>query len=865
MIVDSFNALRPLAGTSARFYDLTAAEQAGAGPLHQLPFSIRVLVENILRHEDGRAVLADHVRALATGDHGAAIPFIPERVLLQDASGIPVLADMITLRERAERDGIDPASVSPRRRMDLVVDHALEIDVAARPDAAVRNLELEYRRHADRYRFLRWAQSRFPTLRVVPPGIGICHQLNLEVLADVVSAGGHDCPDIARFDSVVGTDSHTTMINALSVVGWGVGGIEATAAALGQPILLPVPAVVGVRLTGTLRPGVLATDLALTLASRLRAHGVVQRIVEFHGPGLVNLSVPDRGTIANMAPEYGATMAYFPADERTLTYLADTGRPESTLTIARAYLTAQNMLHAPELSPPRYDEVLHLDLGEVERMMAGPSRPHQTFAVSELPASAPFFRSADSDTLRDGDVVIAAITSCTNTSNPKAMIAAGLLARNAVERGLTRAPWTKTSLTPGSRATADLLQSAGLQNALDQLGFHVTGFGCGTCMGNSGPLGAGVTEQIHQHALSVAAVLSGNRNFPGRVHPDVAHSYLASPPMVVAMAIAGRTSISFPNEPIATGLDGKPVLLEEIWPTDAEIDEAFRHNAERAPDHVKPLPLTTTEWQSLPHPVGDTYPWDDESGLIRRPPFTDPALARPVVTGDIRAARPLLVLGDGITTDHISPVARILPDSPAGQWLARQGVAADEFGSYSARRLNHDVMLRGGFANPRLVNKLAPGKPGPWTRVLPDGEILPVHEAAGVYANRGVPTVVVAGHSYGAGSARDWAAKVTRLLGVHAVIAQSFERIHRTNLVALGVLPVECPQLSPVDLIGDEEIEIIGLTAGLGVQTPLLVKIHSATSGERVFDARARIDTAVEAEWIRAGGLIAHFHGFATT
>lgn len=561
-------------------------------------------------------------------------------------------------------------------------------------------------------------------------------------------------------------------------------------------------------------------------------------------------------------------MAYFPADERTLAYLATTGRRESTLTIARAYLTAQNMLHTPELSPPRYDELLHLDLAEVERTMAGPSRPHQTFAVSELPANAPISRSTDSGALRDGDVVIAAITSCTNTSNPpKAMIAAGLLARNAVERGLTRAPWTKTSLTPGSRETADLLQSAGLQNALDQLGFHVTGFGCGTCMGNSGPLDAGgVTEQIHQHALSVAAVLSGNRNFPGgRVHPDVAHSYLASPPMVVAMAIAGRTSISLQDEPIATDRDGNPVLLEEIWPTDGAIEAVVRRNAERARNHVKPLPLTTAKWQSLPHPVDDTYTWDGEAGMIRRPPFTDPALTRPVVNGDILAARPLLVLGDGITTDHISPVARILPDSPAGQWLTERGVAPDDFGSYSARRLNHDVMLRGASPTRDSRTNSLPARPAhgrgcsltersfPFMRqptsTRTGGEYLPWSSQALLRGGRICPGLGSESHS------PPWHSSGHRPeLRTHPP-----HKSRRPGCVASRVSTTVTRRL-----IGDEEIEIIGLTAGLGVRTPVLVKIRDATGGERMFDARARIDTSVEAEWIRAGGgLIAHSRGLA--
>ncbi|GGL14098.1 aconitate hydratase AcnA [Nocardia jinanensis] len=861
MTVDSFHALRRLPGTTAQFFDLGAAEKAGAGALHRLPYAIRVLVENALRHEDGRTVGADHIRALATGDRSVSIPFTPERVLLQDASGIPVLADMITVQERAAADGIDPGAVSPRKRMDLVVDHALELDIAGTSDAATTNLALEYDRHADRYRFLRWAQSRFPTLRVVPPGLGICHQLNLEVLADVVSADGPGPGALARFDSVVGTDSHTTMINALSVAGWGVGGIEATAAALGQPILIPVPAVVGVRVTGVLRPGILATDVALTLTSMLRAHGVVARIVEFHGPGLAGLSVPDRGTLANMAPEYGATMAYFPADERTLAYLATTGRPEATVTLARAYLTAQGMLYTSELPAPEYDEVLELNLSEVQRTMAGPSRPHQTFAAAGLAETVPRpgpEDAGDTGRLRDGDVVIAAITSCTNTSNPKAMVAAGLLARNAVARGLTRAPWTKTSLTPGSRRTADLLHAAGLQSALDDLGFTVAGFGCGTCMGNSGPLDTGITEQINEHSLSVAAVLSGNRNFPGRIHPDVTHSYLTSPPMVVAMAIAGRTSIAFPDEPLAFDRHGRPVLLDEIWPSDEEIAAVVECDEKRSLTHVELLPVTTPEWESLPRPEGNHYDWDSETGLIRRPPFADTALTRPVATGDILSARPLLLLGDGITTDHISPVARILSESPAGRWLAERGVPPEKFGSYSARRLNHDVMVRGGFANPRLENRLTPGEQGPWTRLMPEGDIVPVHEAAANYAAREVPTVVVAGHSYGAGSARDWAAKVTRLLGIHAVIAQSFERIHRTNLVAMGIVPVECPDLSPADLDGSEQFDITGLAAGPDLRTPVQVTVRTATGAEHRFDAHARIDTPVEADWIRAGGLIAH-------
>ncbi|WP_134667730.1 MULTISPECIES: aconitate hydratase AcnA [unclassified Amycolatopsis] len=836
MTLDSFRALRPLPG-GTRFFSLPAAEANGAGPLARLPYSTRVLAENVLRHENGRTVTAEHVRALARRDTAAAIPFHPERVLLQDASGIPVLADLVALAERAAGLGLDPASVAPRKRMDLVVDHALELDTAGSPLAAATNLDREYARHAGRYRFLRWAQTRFPGLRVVPPGIGICHQLNLEVLADVVTPG-----PLAGFDSVVGTDSHTTMINGLSVAGWGAGGIEATAAALGEPLYLRVPEVVGVRLTGTVRPGVLATDVALTLAALLRTHGVVQRIVEFHGPGLAGLAVPDRATIANMAPEYGATMAYFPADTRTLDYLSATGRPAGPV---RDYLAAQGMLYGAE---PDYDDVIELDLATVDRTLAGPSRPHQPLRPADLydPAAA---RPGSGD-LPDGAVVIAAITSCTITSNPRAMAAAGLLARNAVARGLAVAPWTKTSLTPGSQATADLLATAGLQPALDELGFQVAGFGCGTCMGNSGPLRPDVARQIEARDLAVSAVLSGNRNFPGRIHPDVRNAYLASPPLVVAFALAGRTTIDLDREPLGTARDGNPVLLADLWPAEADIDAAA---ALASPGAFSPM--TTDRWQRLPHPDEENYQWEDETGTIRRPPFADAEIARPVREGDIRGARPLLVLGDGITTDHISPVSRILPDSAAGQWLAERGVAREDLGTYSSRRLNHEVMLRGGFANPRLRNELAGERPGGWTRLLPDGDLVPVHVAAAAYAERGTPAVVVAGHSYGAGSARDWAAKVTRLLGVQAVLARSFERIHRTNLVALGVLPVECPELGAFD--GSEEFDVLGLEHGPLVNAPLTVVVRRGGRAVSEHPAVARVDTGAEDEWMRAGGLLA--------
>ncbi|WP_063041639.1 aconitate hydratase AcnA [Nocardia pseudovaccinii] len=820
------------------YFSLPAAEQAGAGPLQQLPYATRVLVENVLRHENSSTVTADHVRALVARDTAVSVPFFPQRVLLQDASGLPVLADMVTLAERAEELGRDADSVAPQRRMDLVVDHALELDAWSTPTAAAANLKREYRRHADRYQFLRWAQQRFPQLRVVPPGVGICHQLNLETLADVIS----DAP-LAAFDTVVGTDSHTTMINGLSVVGWGVGGIEATAAALGEPILLRIPEVVGVRLTGTVRPGVLATDIALTLTALLREYGVVQRIVEFYGPALSSLSVPDRATIANMAPEYGSTMGFFPADHRTLDYLATTGRPHQPV---EAYLSAQGMLYSSE---PDYDDVIEFDLGTVERVIAGPSRPHQVGPIAALGRRDV---NVGVGMPAEGAVVIAAITSCTNTSNPRAIAAAGLLARNAAARGLTTAKWTKTSFTPGSRSTAELLSGSDLQGHLDRFGFHIAGFGCGTCMGNSGPLSPEVTRAIQSREIRTSAVLSGNRNFPGRIHPDVTDAYLASPPLVVAFAIAGRTTIDLDREPLGLGDNGEPVMLSDIWPSQQDIDSTIRdfgHQPTRDPDLTS---RAQHHWDEIPYPAGPRYTWQGDTGTIRRPPFADAPLCRPVVTGDILRARPLLILGDDITTDHISPVSRISPMSAAGAWLHQSGVPATELGTYSSRRLNHDVMLRGGFANPRLRNKLI-DRDGGWTRLLPDGEAMPVHAAAAEYRRRGVATVIVAGQSYGAGSARDWAAKVTRLLGIKAVIAAGFERIHRTNLVAMGILPIECGGLSEIDA---DQFDILGLNPARTVNAEVTV---IARRGEKIVHTakgHTRVDTATENEWLRAGGVI---------
>lgn len=878
MKLNSFDCLQPLPeqpGTS--FLSLATAQRHGAGKLDSLPYSIRVLAENLLRHEDGQTVTIDHIRALTDRNLDLSIPFTPERILLQDASGIPVIADILTLQERAADTGLDPKSVAVQRRMDLVIDHAMELDESGTAGAFTNNLEHEYRRHEGRYRFLRWAQDRIPNLRVVPPGIGICHQLNLEVLADVVQLHRDDGAAIAGFDTLVGTDSHTTMINALSVLGWGVGGIEATAAALGQPIILRVPQVIGIKLTGKVQPGVLATDIALTLAALLRTHGVVQKIIEFHGPGLASLPVPDRATMANMAPEYGATMAYFPADRRTIEYLEETGRPKSTVALVQSYLQAQAMLYTEHTTAPEYAEVIDFDLSTVQRTIAGPSRPDQAIHPRDIPTDvlpprqSPREKLSAEDEQRDGMIVIASITSCTNTSNPRTMVTAGLVARNARSHGLEIPWWVKTSLTPGSRSAADLLTASGLQESLDELGFHVAGFGCGTCMGNSGPLVATVSEQLQSTGTSAVAILSGNRNFPGRIHPDVTQTYLASPPLVVAAALSGWISDVIESDVLGKTPAGDTVTLADLWPTENEIDSIIEQFGRTALQRGAAASLTTDRWTDLPHPTGDAYPWDDEAGSIRRPPFTEPQITTPLLAGNLLGAKALLVLGDAVTTDHISPVSRITSRSEAGRWLAERGVKSKDFGSFSSRRLNHEVMLRGGFANPHIENLLVPERTGGWTRVSSPSPVdapsepMPVHVGAEYYAERGISAIVVAGHSYGAGSARDWAAKVTRMLGISAVIARSFERIHRTNLVAMGVIPIECPDLDPNELDAEDEIDIIGL-AGVEYDIEGAVDVVIRRSGRtpRTYGGRIRVDTDIEMNWVRRGGIIPHLLSKAT-
>ncbi len=860
--IDSFACLAPLPGVAnTRYVSLRHAEVAGAGPLSQLPYSLRVLAEHLLRREDGRSITRGDIEALGQwvgrGSSTHSVSLYPARILMQDSAGIPVLADLTALDEAVRDSGGNPASVAPRLPMDMVVDHAVEVDEWASSQAMAVNLGKEFERHGDRYRFLKWAAGRFPGLRVAPPGVGICHQLNLEVIAELVRGEFlEDGSTLAGFDSVLGTDSHTTMVNGLSVFGWGVGGIEAMAALLGEPVVMRIPEVVGVRLNGQLRPGAQATDLALALTAELRKRDLVQKFVEFCGAGLDALSVPDRATVANMAPEYGATMGYFPPDAQTIDYLRGTGRSEANVARAETFLRAQGIFRDTGSPEPTFTDIIDFDLGSVGAIVAGPSRPHQKNTLSEVPATLP--RRGSSARLDEGSVVIAAITSCTNTSNPRALLAAGLLARNAVARGLKVPSWTKTSFAPGSRVASQLLADSGLQDSLDRLGFQVVGHGCTTCMGNSGPLPSEVQSAISERGLSVSAVLSGNRNFEGRIHPAVRQSYLASPALVVAYALAGTMNIDLSRDLVGTDTSGQPVTLANLWPSVDEVEDCLQRSNQptRFLENRQAWLVGTPAWDALEPLDSERYPWEGEAGFIRKPPFLDIELREPQLLGDLTGARPLVVLHDGTTTDHISPVSRIPPDSAAGRWLLEHGVAAARHGSYSARRLNHDVMLRGGFANPRLRNLLVPGIEGGLTRLLPGDEVMPIHEAAADYRRRAIPAIVIAGSGYGAGSARDWAAKVTRLLGVRAVIARSFERIHRANLIAFGVLPLQYGPEITFALDGSEQFDILGLPDALRPGGLVELVVRKGYDVRHVW-LQCRIDTDVEAQWLRAGGVLA--------
>jgi aconitate hydratase len=843
--------------------------------LAKLPFSLRILLENLLRCEDGRFVRPDDIRALANWAPGAAekeIAFMPARVLLQDFTGVPAVVDLATMREAIQRMGGNPRLINPLFPAELVIDHSVQVDNFGSANAFGLNAELEFQRNIERYAFLRWGQTAFQNFKVVPPDTGICHQVNLEYLARVVCAMPSGSRVEAYPDSVVGTDSHTTKVNALGVFGWGVGEIETEAAMLGQPSSMLIPDVVGFRLHGKLREGCTATDLVLTVTEMLRKKGVVGKFVEFCGTGLSSLSVPDRATIANMAPEYGATMGFFPVDEETLAYLQFTARKAEQIALVEAYCKEQMLFRTDQMEDPIFSDKLELDLGSVEPTVAGPKRPQDrvslrnakssfTKVVEGTPVKNVAVRNnGDSFDLSSGAVVIAAITSCTNTSNPSLMLGAGLLAKKAVERGLHVKPWVKTSLAPGSKVVTDYLDASGLTKYLDLLNFHLVGYGCTTCIGNSGPLPDAIGAAIKDNNLVAVSVLSGNRNFEGRIHPLVRANYLASPALVVAYALAGRMDMDLTTEPLGSDTAGKPVYLRDIWPTPQEIESTVRASvtSEMYSKEYANVFEGDAHWKSMPVPEGDLYKWDQKSTYIKQPPFFENMPKTPPALADIHGARVLAILGDSVTTDHISPAGSIPVDSPAGKYLIANGVKPHEFNSYGARRGNHEVMMRGTFANIRLRNQLAPGTEGCWTLYLPGSEKMTIYDAAVKYREAGVALVVLAGKEYGSGSSRDWAAKGTRLLGVRAVVAESYERIHRSNLVGMGVLPLEYKSgenREKLGLTGHEVFEIEGV-ASLSPKKAISVRAVSSDGSSKTFTAIARVDTPEEVSYYHHGGIL---------
>ena len=891
-------------GTTVDYFSLPALAKAAGVGLDRLPFTIRILLENLLRHEDGELVRAGDVRALAGWDPAAApsgeVPFMPARVLLQDFTGVPAVVDLAAMRDATRRLGGDARRINPQIPVDLVVDHSVQVDRFGSPTAFRDNGAKEYERNRERYVFLRWGQQSLENFRVVPPETGICHQVNLEYLAQVVFAAPASGGRVAFPDTVVGTDSHTTMINGLGVFGWGVGGIEAEAVMLGQPYYLLTPQVVGVKLVGELQPGATATDLVLTLTQMLRKHGVVDKFVEYYGPGLGSLALADRATIANMSPEYGATMGFFPVDDATLDYLRVSGRAAEQVALVEAYCKAQGLFRLASTPDPVFSSQLTLDLSQVEPSLAGPKRPQDRVPLREmkrgfhdalatgykrevpdapalaagggagevLPERRDLYHAAavavqnngDRFSLTHGAVVIAAITSCTNTSNPSVMLGAGILAKKAVARGLAVKPWVKTSLAPGSKVVSEYLRNAGLMPALEALRFHVVGYGCTTCIGNSGPLAPAIGDAIKRHNLVAAAVLSGNRNFEGRINPLTLANYLASPPLVVAYALAGTVDIDMQREPLGLDGGGRPVYLRDVWPTPAEVQAAVRSTV--TPELFRAAYADVfrgdERWRALPAPAGELYEWDAASSYIKGPPFFATMTKALPPLRDLSGARALAVLGDSVTTDHISPAGSIPADSPAGQYLTANGVQPADFNSYGARRGNHEVMMRGTFGNIRLRNLLVPGVEGGWTRHLPDGERMTIYDAAMRYQREGVPLIVIAGKEYGTGSSRDWAAKGTSLLGVHAVLAESYERIHRSNLVGMGVLPLQFlpgQNREALGLQGDEAFAVAGLTA-LTPQQRLTVQATRPDGATRSFEVLARIDSLVEVEYYRNGGIL---------
>ena len=863
---------------SYEIYRLDALAKSGIGNVQRLPVSLKVLLENLLRHEDDRFVHAEDIRVLAAWDpsNGAGaekeVSLMPARVLLQDFTGVPAVVDLAAMRDAIKKLGGDAKKINPLLPAELVIDHSVQVDKFGAADAFAFNAGLEMERNIERYAFLRWGQKALKNFRVVPPDTGICHQVNLEYLARVVFSVEQDGKKIAVPDSLVGTDSHTTMVNGLGVMGWGVGGIEAEAAMLGQPLSMLIPSVVGFKLHGRLPEGATATDLVLTVTQILRKKGVVGKFVEFYGTGLSNLTLPDRATIANMAPEYGATMGFFPVDAETLSYLRFTDRSPEQVALVKAYTKEQGLFRTDQTPEPVFSEKLELDLATVVPTMAGPKRPQDSVPLTQ--AKTAFEKSltearkhtsvqsnGDRYELADGSVVIAAITSCTNTSNPSLMLGAGLLAKKAVERGLTSKPWVKTSFAPGSKVVTDYIEKAGLWPYLESLRFNLVGYGCTTCIGNSGPLPETIGKAIKDNNLVAVSVLSGNRNFEGRINPLCRANYLASPPLVVAYAIAGRMDFDIVNEPLGNDKSGKPVYLRDIWPTSQEVESTMRSSVSSEMFRKEYADVFTGDehWRALPIPEGDLYAWDGKSTYIKDPPYFEGMPLKPSALSDLHGLRALALLGDSITTDHISPAGSIPADSPAGKYLIAHGVQPKDFNSYGARRGNHEVMMRGTFANIRLKNQLAPGTEGGWTTHQPSGEKMTIYDAAIKYRGEGVPLVVIAGKEYGSGSSRDWAAKGTILLGVRAVLAESFERIHRSNLVGMGVLPLEfLPGEAPksLGLTGLEIFDFEGLAQDFAPRKKIQVRARDANGKEKVFTALARVDTPFEVSYYQHGGIL---------
>ena len=862
-------------GKSYDYYSLVEAERLGLGGISRLPVTLKIVLENLLRrHATGNADESDLFAVadwLKTRSSDREIGFLPARVMMVDSSGIPLMGDMAAMRDAMVRLGGDPQRINPLIPVDFIIDHSVMADHTATNDAIERNMALEFERNRERYEFLRWGAQAYSNLHLIPPGSGICHQINLEYLAQVVcSQPGNDGRLLAIPDSVLGMDSHTPMINSLGIVGWGVGGLEGGTAALGEPVSMLVPPVTGCRLTGKLQPGVTTTDLALTITQKLRGHQLIGQFVEYFGSGVDRLALPERATISNMTPEYGATMGYFAIDAETLRFLRLTGRTPEHVARVEAYAKVQGLWRDADTPTPDYSRIIDIDLASVEPVIAGPRRPHERTPLSAVPSAFDTVHPGSRNTvpvrdrnhgIRSGDVLIAAITSCTNTANPSVMVTAGLLARNAVAHGLKTQPWVKTSLSPGSRVVADYLEHNGLLAPLAELGFAITGFGCMTCMGNSGPLAEPLAEAIETHDIAAVAVLSGNRNFEGRIHPSVKANFLAAPPLVVAYALAGTITKDLTREPLGTGHDGKPVWLHELWPDDAEVRAIIDATLKPALYEARYTDIEAgpPAWQAIVGAVGSTFRWNKNSTFIRPPPFFENLQAAPPPVADVRGARILAMFGDMLTTDHISPIGAITPGTVAGRYLQSLGIKPRDFVNFAARRLNHDVMTRGTFGNIRIRNEMTPEHEGGYTRLMPAGSVTSIYEAAEAYRQSGIPLVVVAGAEYGAGSSRDWAAKGALLLGVRAVLAESFERIHRSNLIGMGVLPlqfVDGANRKTLALDGSEIIDIDGLTDNLVTRGRVSVTIRKNGKNIKKINALIRLDTAQEVEYYRHGGIL---------